>query len=400
MAKSREKLKEDSNSSRRDYLICERCEERVSRDLDVCSKCGSRAFLPEFVHKRRAITKNFSINVVDAFNSDSKVLNFYKWFPGRRWSFNISKFTDWEKIKEIVDGELGPFIGWDTQTKLDEVIAREASVTRSSSHNVESAEKIPKFLLEVISGIDFNKIDIEKQKHVLDGLKTLMEVAGQYDKGFQAIFNEVLKKLPSEGKVAIAQLEELMEKWSLKQITGVATLVQERLNEISRFKKAITSDETFEIKGENSIHRILERSMWIVDERYWLMHSNETLRTFIGEGLSKKDKKKYGDKRPDFVCGSVDNKLIIMELKRPSHKLMLDDLEQLETYLSVVEDYTERYPSYEAYLVGKRIDPELKRRLKFRRNFKVLTFSDLLENTEKRYSEYLKLDDKKRGLDK
>ena len=78
-----------------------------------------------------------------------------------------------------------------------------------------------------------------------------------------------------------------MGKWSLKQITGVAAIVQERLNDIERLKTAVKNDKTFEIRGENSIHRILENSMWIVDERYWLMHSNETLRTFIGEGLAK-----------------------------------------------------------------------------------------------------------------
>ena len=60
--------------------------------------------------------------------------------------------------------------------------------------------------------------------------------------------------------------------------------------------------------------------------------------------------------RPDFVCGSVDNRLIIMELKRPSHKLVVDDLQQLETYLMVADDYSEKFTSFEAYLVGKRVD--------------------------------------------
>ena len=38
--------------------------------------------------------------------------------------------------------------------------------------------------------------------------------------------------------------------------------------EIERFREAITSDKTFEIRGDNSIHIILEHFMWIVDERY------------------------------------------------------------------------------------------------------------------------------------
>lgn len=382
--------------SSRGFEICEQCEAHVALGSSACPECGGANFLPEFVHKRKAITKNFSINVVDSFdNPDSRVLNFYKWFPGRRWSLNINSLTDWERIKQIVDEELGPYIGWDTKTKLDQILSSEITTAKQAETNyTESARKIPKFLLEVVSKIDFSKIDKDGRKQVVEGLKALVEIAGKYDKAFQVIFNEVLKKLPKEGKTALVQLEELMGKWSLKQITGVAAIVQERLNDIERLKTAVKNDKTFEIRGENSIHRILENSMWIVDERYWLMHSNETLRTFIGEGLAKKDKRKYGSMRPDFVCGSVDNRLIIMELKRPSHKLIVDDLQQLETYLMVADDYSEKFTSFEAYLVGKRVDSELKRRLKFRKsNFKVLTFADLIDNTEKRYLDYIKLMD-------
>lgn len=378
----------------RNYIICEKCEAHVAKDSTSCHACGCTKFLPEFIYKRKGVSRNFSINVVESFKDpDVKVLNFYKWFPGKRWSINIATLADWNKIKQVVDEELGPYIGWDTKTKLDELLSKEIRTAKQNKiTDMASVSKIPQFLLEITKSIDFKNIGEESQKHVFDGLRTLVEIAEKYDKGFQVTFNEVLAKLPNEGKVALAQLEELMKKWSLKQITGVAAVVQERLNEIERFIKAVKSDKTFEIRGNNSIHRILERSMWIVDERYWLMHSNETLRGFIGEGMVKRDKKRYGKKRPDFVCGSVDNKLIILELKKPSHKLIDDDLEQLETYLMVVEDYTDKYASYEAYLVGKRIDPELRRRLKFRKNtFKVLTYSDLVDNTETRYQEYLKL---------
>lgn len=386
--------KKSTQRGTRDYKICEQCEAHAPLASESCPKCNSKHFLPDFVHKRKAVTKNFSINIVEAYdNPESKVLNFYKWFPGKRWTININKQADWERIKKIIDEELGPYIGWKTKTALDQILSGEVTTTQQTKiSDVESAQKIPKFLLKVVGHINFKEIGKDSQKHVIDGLKTLVEIAIKYDKGFQATFNEVLKKLPKEGKVAIAQLEELMESWTLKQITGVAAVVQERLNDIERFKAAVKNDKTFEIRGDNSIHRILEGSMWIVDERYWLMHSNETLRTFIGDKLAKKDRKKYGSKRPDFVCGSVDNKLIIMELKRPSHKLTVEDLQQLETYMMVADEFSTKFSSYEAYLVGKNIDQELKRRMKFRKNsFKVLTFADLIDTTEKRYKDYLKL---------
>jgi hypothetical protein len=64
------------------------------------------------------------------------------------------------------------------------------------------------------------------------------------------------------------------------------------------------------------------------DERYWLLHSNGTLRTFIGDEMLKKDRKHFGAKRPDFACGAIGDKLIILELKRPSHR---DEYKDIET---------------------------------------------------------------------
>jgi hypothetical protein len=130
--------------------------------------------------------------------------------------------------------------------------------------------------------------------------------------------------------------------------------------------------------------------MWLIDERYWLLNSNATLRKSIGDSLEKSDKKKYGKKRPDFVCGTVGDKLIILELKRPGHTLSVDDLNQLEQYLVLAEQY-KNYSSCEGYLVGTKTDDELRRTKKHRSShFNVLYYADIIDNTKKRYTEFLK----------
>lgn len=136
--------------------------------------------------------------------------------------------------------------------------------------------------------------------------------------------------------------------------------MRSRIETIELFEKQVNDDRTYEIIGDNSIHRILEWAMWLVDERYWLLHSNRTLLNSIAKEMQKRDKKRYGKKRPDFVCGSYGQKLIILELKRPSHTLEVEDLNQLEQYMIVAENYT-TFRSYEAYLVSRRIDEDLKK---------------------------------------
>lgn len=109
----------------------------------------------------------------------------------------------------------------------------------------------------------------------------------------------------------------------------------------------------------------------------------------IGDEMSKKDKKRYGNKRPDFVCGTIGNRLIILELKRPGHKLTIENMNQLETYLAVAKQYS-KFTSARGYLVGSSIDEELERRLEFRKGTDILFYANVIDSTKKRYHEFLK----------
>jgi hypothetical protein len=248
----------------------------------------------------------------------------------------------------------------------------------------------PEFLKQVVAAIDTAKLGKQDMDGLMKVLGQLADAVTDANAGFRKAFLSVVAKLPKQGQRALEDLELLLEGWSLQQITSIAQQVQSRIETIELFKKQIKDKRTYEIRGDNSIHRILERAMWLIDERYWLLQSNSTLRTFIGEEMAKKDKKKYGKKRPDFACGTVGEKLIIVELKRPAHELKIDDLNQLETYLTIAEQYMD-FKTYEAYLMGNKKSTDLQRRQKHRSNkFKIWTYTDLVKDTETRYKEFLK----------
>lgn len=216
------------------------------------------------------------------------------------------------------------------------------------------------------------------------------DIVSTANAGFREAFLSVIKKLPKQKQRALEDLDDLLKNWELHVVTNVSQQVKNRLDTIDLFEERINDPKTLEINGDNSIHRILERAMWLIDEKYWLMISNKTVRTFIGKELSKTDKKKYGDKRPDFVCGTVGDRLIILELKRPSHELTIDDLNQLETYVTLADKY-KNFTSYSAYLVGSKISDDLKARMKHRsKNFQVLFYADIIGKVRERYNDFLK----------
>ncbi|MFW6121654.1 MAG: hypothetical protein ACOC80_12275, partial [Petrotogales bacterium] len=165
------------------------------------------------------------------------------------------------------------------------------------------------------------------------------------------------------------------------------------LTQIKLFEKMILDDKTYEIKGKNSIHRFLERNIWILDEGYSVYRSNQELRTYIGKEFSKEDKK-YEKKKPDFACTTYKNDLVIAEIKRPKHKLAMGDLNQIELYRSKAKKYSsQKFNVSDAYLIVKSIPDDLRDIADERKriNIYVKTYQEVIKEVEERYQELHKI---------
>lgn len=373
-------------------LICEACGAENVPSASVCSNCGKARFAPQWVRQLRRVNRSFAVQVTDSHplsGEKHQVLTLYKWWPGGRASFNILTAAQWEAVQRAVD-ELAPFLEWRTRKEL----AKALQERREGEASLDAAlaklgKEDPSVLKKLVEGLDFAAISPEDLSAVAGTLNSLAIVLVGADARMREAIERVLKKLPTQGAAALESLSGLMEQLTLGQITAVTSEVQRRVNLLELFKQRLHDERTYEIRGDGSIHRLLERAMWIVNEHYWLMHSNETLRKIVGDEFAKKDKR-LGSKRPDFVCGSVDKKLIIIEIKRPSHVLDVKDLNQLVQYVVLCDQYDSDHTSAEAYLVGRRASPELKGHLKYVRGIQVRTYADLVSDTERRYKDYLK----------
>lgn len=374
------------------YKICQKCGNDNSLSAVKCINCGASKFAPEYIRKLEKVNRNTFVQVTLPMEGDGERITLYKWWPGGRSSFNINNIEQWEKIRDVIETKLISYLGWESKEKIIEEI-KAIEKTKSSP---EAAEKkiskltkaYPDLIRKILKEVDFAEFRESNYEDFAEIIKEITELLSKSDAGFRNAFREVVTHLPTQPQRVVEDLGNLLKTWSLKQITSISHQVIDRLETLNLFKERILDDTTYEIRGENSIHRILERAMWIIDERYWLMHSNETLRNIVSKELTAKEKLSE-KQRPDFVCGSVGNKLIIIELKRPSHELKVEDLNQLENYLSIIESNYD-LKTFEAYLVGRKISDELKKRIKYRGgHFKLLTFADLIDDTEKRYKEFM-----------
>jgi hypothetical protein len=372
--------------------VCTACGAENAGAASACIACGKKRFEPEWVEAHHPLNRQFSVQITKSnpeFGEVTSRVTLNKWWPGGRATFHIPTADQWRQVQGAINGKFGPKLGW---TPADTLVARATKTGIPKAQAKESVSRLaseyPSLLKDLASAIDPEKLSRQDFRTVVDTLGEISNALGKANAGFREAFLSVVRKLPTQKQEALQNLALLLEGWSLNVITNVAQQVRSRLETIELFEKQIQDARTFEIRGDNSIHRILERAMWLIDEHYWLLHSNATLRLSIGEEMARKDKELYGDMRPDFVCGTVGDKLIVLELKRPAHALTADDLNQLETYMTVAETYS-NFRSSKGFLVGARTDEELKRRLKYRSGFEVLHYADIIDATRKRYHEYL-----------
>ena len=381
--------------------ICSSCGAENASAVSECASCGKKRFEPDWVSAHRPINRQFSVQITNSnpeFGDVHSRITLSKWWPGGRATLHLPAADQWRRVQDIINADLGPKLGW---TPVDTLVAqaiRQGVPKAEAKRNLSQlATEYPSFLKDLAAAIDPEKLSKQDFRTVVETFSEISAALGKANSGFREAFLSVVRKLPTQKQRSLEDLALLLEGWSLNVITNVAQQVRSRLETIELFEQQVQDARTFEIRGDKSIHRVLERAMWLIDEHYWLLHSNTTLRVSIGEEMERRDKKMYGDMRPDFVCGTVGERLIVLELKRPAHTLTVEDLNQLETYMTVAEKYfTTR--SSKGYLVGAKTDDELRRRLKYRSGFEVLHYADIIDATKKRYHEYLKtLDDSRLG---
>ena len=272
-------------------------------------------------------------------NKKTKEL-FYR--PSR--GFNIRNKEQYQSIMHALNSH-SRLVGWQSfdAQKIRE-IEIDMQIKQILSKDPETSLKI----LNEIAGL------IDKNEDI-NFISKAIDLVNSIDKNLMG----VLAKLSAETPEALKELDNILDSLSLTQVNAFTRYVQIRLHALDIFSKLITDPKTYEIKGKKeSMHRFLENNTWILGENYELLTSNKTLKTLILKEVGKKAKE---TERPDFALACLeDNKLLIVEIKKPSHSLTLKDATQLMRYRTIAEKHMgKRFHSFDGYLVGQKCDSEL-----------------------------------------
>jgi len=99
-------------------IVCAKCGHQNDPNAKECVKCKSKKFAPYFVVAKRPINRQVSVEITTSnpqYGDVRKRITLSKWWLGDNASFNIPTLKQWRAIKRIIDTDLSPLLGWETE---------------------------------------------------------------------------------------------------------------------------------------------------------------------------------------------------------------------------------------------------------------------------------------------
>ncbi len=310
---------------------------------------------------------------------------------GIRWDTEKCKALEtWgqEKIKAICK-EHAKAVGtkkireWELQPRFTSRIMRFAPQHR------QEIEKSIKVIIEKATGTQMEK--------TIDLMIDLFLLAFENRDVFL-----LLKKLHETGIKDIKEFSELLEEWSLVEITHVCQVVKGRLELIGMLKDYYESSKT----PEKTMQELLETYPWLIHPIYDIIKADKALSETLNEMCKKYFEKevKAGRltkeelrKRPDFVCLGALGTYVVVEIKKPKLKAGIKEVQQLEEYVVYVCKYLDKTPpDITGFLIAHDFNEDAKILINQSQSLNRITYKDLWRQAKNLHEEFLKILEKKK----
>ncbi len=154
------------------------------------------------------------------------------------------------------------------------------------------------------------------------------------------------------------KLLEMFETWDVIEAREILRLVKGRIDVIERFERLVKGHA----REVPTMHNYFKKWPWILDPT-WTRWQDEVWYSELLRKEFPEAKLEERNRRIDFVCIGVGDTVHVIELKRPSHKVNLGDIDQLIDYTTFVKerlgtDKTRGYRDPAGYIVAGEISDD------------------------------------------
>jgi len=217
------------------------------------------------------------------------------------------------KLREIADD-------WSERRRQEreKVIRKDADLSNWLQTLTGPEKSVANKVIKIVTSEE--RMTNERRKEVMSYVKTSFD-----QQAFQGLI-ATLDESPSA-----ANLLNAFEEWRVIEARAIFRLVKGRLQAIEQFNEMIKTDA----REVPELHNFFAKFPWILDPS-WIEVYDEV---YYSDLLRKNfpDVKLEGpNRRIDFVCMGVGDTVHVVELKRPSHRINWNDLDQLEKYVAFV----------------------------------------------------------------
>jgi len=293
--------------------------------------------------------------------------------------FYIKDPEDWISIKTNVEKLWPELAGAETEADIKKAVE---SLT-TSNKLLDLLAKYPELLSRLPENVNLLNLPEEQKNAFVKFLETGQDIA-----------TKALNKLGEQRFEDLAQLLKILQNYKLATINSLVTHITSRLTFINTFEQVILDESSYERRGEDSVHNLLKNAIWIIDRNFTVLHSDVSWKNIILEVTKKEFEGDGSNQRPDFLCmtprDNTDNKLILIEIKKPSVKLQMPMVMQLVAYKKILSKYTgTEIKDFQGYLIGSEIHESIQG-VKVD-GVTVKTYSDFIREARSFYEEYLNI---------
>ncbi len=281
--------------------------------------------------------------------------------------FNLY-FTDWTKLKELIEGELMPDHAWPVEDKFH----GEAEVLHALQ---EVFDGNPDFLEKILTNGNIAKLS-KASFEALDKLGARVYEIKAENLDF------LLQQLADADGSELNNFVSLLNELKIGQISSITELVRKKIAVLTLLENLMSQATT----KEKEIHKLLESNLWLLDNNYDLVRSNKPLSDLLNASNDPDL-----EKRPDLIVQNIlqePSHLIIVELKRPFVKLNNEHLGQALGYKGIVQAHNPEIKKIDVHLIGYALHANMPRGLT---DVNVRLLSNIATQKRREFDDFLKI---------
>lgn len=187
----------------------------------------------------------------------------------------------------------------------------------------------------------------------------------------------VLNQIDEAEDHEISDFAIALSEFGLAELSLITRQASNRKKFLGHLQRLLDNQNT----TEKDIHKAIENNLWVLGLEYSLMTSNLSLKTIVNSYLGKNYSGERASKRPDLLLNqNILNKYLLIEFKRPAHRLNRDDENQAEKYRDDLNEYIQS--EIEILVIGGAVDSKISSKY-MQNNIRLLSYSELVSRALK-----------------